>query len=148
MVSKLLLKKQVELFVDSKSFKILKNHYPADLLRRARATDFGREFLSQKLSVKIVSNIDEAIKHINTYSSKHSEAILSENKQNCQKFLNEIDAAVVYVNASTRFSDGFMFGLGSEIGISTSKLHARGPMGAKEVTTYKWIAIGKYSVRK
>ena len=147
-ISKLLLQKQVEIFADPKSFGILKNRYPADLLKRARAADFGREFLSQKMSVKVVSNIDEAIKHIGRYSSKHSEAILSEDKQNCQKFLDEIDAAVVYVNASTRFSDGFMFGLGSEIGISTSKLHARGPMGPQEVTTYKWIAIGKYSVRK
>jgi glutamate-5-semialdehyde dehydrogenase len=100
------------------------------------------------MSVKIVSNVDSAIKHINKYSSKHSEAILSENKQNCQKFVDEIDAAVVYVNASTRFSDGAIFGLGSEIGISTSKLHARGPMGAKEMTTYKWVATGNYSIRK
>jgi len=147
-VARLLIKKEVEIFADLKSFKILKKYYSANLLQKATVKDFGREFLSQKMSVKIVSNINEAIKHINKFSSKHSEAILSENKQNCQKFLDEIDAAVVYVNASTRFSDGAIFGLGSEIGISTSKLHARGPMGAKEMTTYKWIAIGNYSVRK
>jgi glutamate-5-semialdehyde dehydrogenase len=100
------------------------------------------------MSIKIVSDVDEAIKHISKYSSKHSEAILSENKKNSQKFLDEVDAAVVYVNASTRFSDGAVFGLGSEIGIATSKIHARGPMGAKEMTTYKWIVRGAYSVRK
>ena len=147
-ISLLLAEKNVEIFADLKSYKILQKYYPVSLLKKATAKDFGREFLSQKMSVKIVSNVNEAIGHINKYSSKHSEAILSENKQNCQKFLDEVDAAVVYVNASTRFSDGAMFGLGSEIGISTSKLHARGPMGAKEMTTYKWIATGNYSVRK
>lgn len=148
MVAGLFVQKEVEIFADLKSFEILKKNYPANLLKKATVKDFGREFLSQKMSVKIVSNVEEAIKHINKYSSKHSEAILSENKQNCQKFLDEVDAAVVYVNASTRFSDGAIFGLGSEIGISTSKLHARGPMGPREMTTYKWIATGKYSVRK
>ena len=148
MVAELLIQKEVEIFADSKSFKILQKFYPANLLRKVTEKDFGREFLSQKMSVKIVSSIDEAIKHISKYSSKHSEAILSENKQNCQQFLDEVDAAVVYVNASTRFSDGAIFGLGSEIGISTSKLHARGPMGPREMTTYKWIVTGKYSIRK
>lgn len=148
MISGLLFQKRVEIFADPKSFGILKGHYPADLLKRARAADFGREFLSQKLSVKIVLGIDEALKHIGRYSSKHSEAILSEDKKNCQKFLDEVDAAVVYTNASTRFSDGSIFGLGSEIGISTSKLHARGPMGPREITTYKWVVVGKYSIRK
>ena len=147
LAAKLLIKKQVEIFADAQSFAILKNHYPAVFLKAARLSDFGCEFLSPRMSVKIVSGIDEAIKHIRKYSSKHSEAILSENKINCRKFLNEIDAAVVYANASTRFSDGAMFGLGSEIGISTSKLHARGPMGPQEITTYKWTVIGKYSVR-
>jgi glutamate-5-semialdehyde dehydrogenase len=147
-VSKLLLSKRVEIFADVKSFAILKNHYPKALLKKAQASDFGREFLSQKMSTKVVSNVDEAITHISKYSSKHSEAILSENKKNSQKFLDEVDASVVNVNASTRFSDGAMFGLGGEIGISTSKIHARGPMGPQEMTTYKWIVIGKYSVRK
>lgn len=146
--ARLLIQKNVEIFADLKSFKILQKYYPANLLKKATVKDFGREFLSQKISVKIVSNINEAIKHIYEYSSKHSEAILSENKQNCEKFLDEVDTAVIYVNASTRFSDGAIFGLGSEIGISTSKLHTRGPMGAKEMTSYKWIATGNYSVRK
>jgi glutamate-5-semialdehyde dehydrogenase len=146
--ARLLAKKEVEIFADPQSFQILKKIYPAHLLRHARATDFGREFLSQKMSLRIVSGLPEALKHISKYSSGHSEAILSENKENCQKFLKEIDAAAVYVNASTRFSDGAMFGLGSELGISTSKLHARGPIGPKEITTYKWVIRGKYSIRK
>lgn len=148
LVADLLFQKKVEIFADLKSFQILEKCYPASLLKKATDKDFGREFLSQRMSVKIVSNVDEAIKHISKYSSKHSEAILSENKKNSQKFLDEVDAAVVYVNASTRFSDGAVFGLGSEIGIATSKIHARGPMGAKEMTTYKWIVTGEYSVRQ
>ncbi|MFA5095405.1 MAG: glutamate-5-semialdehyde dehydrogenase [Candidatus Paceibacterota bacterium] len=147
-IAKLLVKKNVEIFADTESFKILKSAYPKNLLRIATASDFGREFLSQKMSIKIVSNIGEAIKFINEYSSKHSEAILTENKKNADKFLKEIDAAVVYVNASTRFSDGAVFGLGSEIGISTDKIHARGPMGPNEMTTYKWVVSGKYNTRK
>jgi len=147
-MAKFLVKKNVEIFADADSFKILKNIYPKNLLKAAKTSDFGREFLNQKMSVKIVSNINEAIKFINQYSSKHSEAILTENKKNSDKFLREVDAAVVYVNASTRFSDGAIFGLGSEIGVSTDKIHARGPMGPKEMTTYKWIVSGKYNTRK
>ena len=147
-MAKLLKEKNVEILADSESFKILKNVYPKNLLKVAKATDFGREFLSQKMSVKTVSNIDEAIKFIQKYSSKHSEAILTEDKKNAGRFLKEIDAAVVYVNASTRFSDGAVFGLGSEIGVSTDKIHARGPMGPNEMTTYKWIVSGKYNTRK
>src|SRR3989339_543376 len=147
-MAKLLKEKEVEIFADTESFKILKKSYPKNLLKVAKKSDFGREFLSQKMSVKIVSSIEEAIKFIDKYSSKHSEAILTENKNKAVKFLREVDAAVVYVNASTRFSDGAVFGLGSEIGISTDKIHARGPMGAREMTTYKWIVSGKYNVRK
>ena len=147
-IAKLLKEKEVEIFADNESFKILKNIYPKNLLQVAKKSDFGREFLSQKMSVKIVSGIEEAIKFIDKYSSKHSEAILTENKNKAARFLREVDAAVVYVNASTRFSDGAVFGLGSEIGISTDKIHARGPMGPAEMTTYKWIVSGKYSVRK
>ena len=147
-MTKLLVEKKVEIFADTESFKILKNHYPKNLLKRASLSDFGREFLSQKMSIKIVSGIDEAIKFISKYSSKHSEAILTENKKNAERFLKEIDAAVVYVNASTRFSDGAIFGLGSEIGVSTDKIHARGPMGPNEMTIYKWIVSGNYNVRK
>lgn len=147
-IAKLLIIKEVEIFADPESFKILKNIYPRKFLKVAKENDFGREFLSQKMSIKTVPNIDEAIKFISHYSSKHSEAILTENKKNTEKFLREIDAAVVYVNASTRFSDGAVFGLGTEIGISTNKIHARGPMGPKEMTTYKWIVSGKYNIRK
>lgn len=147
-IAELLEKKKVEIFADKKSYEILKRIYPNELLKKAKESDFGKEFLSLKMSVKIVSGIDEAIKFIKKYSSKHSEAILTENKKNAEMFLKEIDAAAVYVNASTRFSDGAVFGLGSEIGISTDKIHARGPMGPKEMTTYKWLVSGKYSVRK
>lgn len=147
-MAKLLEKKDVEIFADKESYKILEKHYPKKLLKHAKAEDFGKEFLSQKMSVKIVSGIDEAIEHIGKYSSKHSEAILSDNKKNIERFKKEIDAAVVYENASTRFSDGAMFGLGSEIGNSTDKIHARGPMGAREMTTYKWVVSGKYTTRK
>ena len=146
-IAKLLKHKKVEIFADQESFRILKNIYPKNLLKEASTVDFGREFLSLKMSVKIVRNIDEAIKFISRYSSKHSEAILTENKKKAERFLREIDAAVVYVNASTRFSDGAVFGLGSEIGISTDKIHARGPMGTSEMTTYKWIVVGKYNIR-
>ena len=145
---KLLVEKKVEIFADTASLKILKNIYPKNLLKIAKPSDFGREFLSQKMSIKIVPDIDEAIKFIREHSSKHSEAILTESKKNSNRFLREIDAAIVYVNASTRFSDGAVFGLGSEIGISTDKIHARGPMGPSEMTTYKWIVSGKYNIRK
>src|SRR5258708_1484852 len=148
MMAGLLEKKGVEIFADSESYKIMDAHYPQKFLKKAKQSDFGREFLSQKMSVKIVGNIEEAIKFINYHSSKHSEAILTENNPHAQKFLDEVDAAVVYVNASTRFSDGAVFGLGSEIGISNGKIHARGPMGAREMTTYKWIVKGNYNTRK
>ena len=148
MLASLLIPKEVEIFADSKSFSILKNDYDKTLLKKAKESDFGREFLSLKMSIKVVGGINEALSHIKKYSSKHSEAILSNDKTNLARFLNEVDAAVVYNNASTRFSDGAVFGLGSEIGISTSKLHARGPMGPREMTTYKWVVEGKYSVRK
>lgn len=146
-VSKLLITKNVEIFADPESYKILEKTYPKNLLKKASPLDYGKEFLSQKMSIKIVSDINEAIKFIQKYSSKHSEAILTENKKNAERFLNEIDSAVVYVNASTRFSDGAVFKLGSEIGISTDKIHARGPMGPQEMTTYKWLVLGKYNTR-
>ncbi|PIW36652.1 MAG: glutamate-5-semialdehyde dehydrogenase [Candidatus Kerfeldbacteria bacterium CG15_BIG_FIL_POST_REV_8_21_14_020_45_12] len=146
-VAELLQTKHVEIYADSGSYAILKTCYPSKLLKKAKTTDFGREFLSQSMSVKIVGNIEQAIEHINTYSSKHSEAILTESKTNTNLFQTLVDAAVVYTNASTRFSDGSMFGLGSEIGNSTQKIHARGPMGPAEMTTYKWIVAGKYTPR-
>lgn len=101
--------------------------------------DWGTEYLDKMISLKVVSSIDEAIAHINTYNTGHSESIITENYRNALKFQDEIDAAAVYVNASTRFTDGFEFGFGAEIGISTQKLHARGPMGLDALTTTKYI---------
>lgn len=113
----------------------------------ATEEDYGKEYLDYILSIKIVSNIDEAIAHINQYSTRHSEAILTKNEENARKFLNEVDAACVYANASTRFTDGFEFGFGAEIGISTQKMHARGPMGLKELTSYKYTIEGTGQIR-
>ncbi len=110
-------------------------------------SDWGKEYLDYILSVKTVSSIDEAIAHINRYNTGHSEAIITRDYANAQKFLEEVDAAAVYVNASTRFTDGFEFGFGAEIGISTQKLHARGPMGLTALTTTKYIVYGNGQVR-
>ena len=109
--------------------------------------DYAREYLGPYISVKIVDNIDHAIEHINNYSTKHSEAIVTENRENAEKFLDQIDSACVYWNASTRFTDGYEFGMGSEIGISTQKLHARGPMGLRALTSYKYQIRGTGQVR-
>ncbi|PID47117.1 MAG: glutamate-5-semialdehyde dehydrogenase [Proteobacteria bacterium] len=114
---------------------------------RATKEDWSREYLDNKISIKLVKNVQEAIKHINKYGSQHSEAIISENKQTSDLFLNSIDASCVYVNASTRFTDGGVFGLGAEIGISTNKLHARGPVGADDLTTYKYKIYGDGQIR-
>lgn len=114
---------------------------------KACEDDFKEEFLDYILAVKTVSDIDEAIKHIDEYGTKHSESIITENYTLAQKFLNEVDSSAVYVNASTRFTDGDMFGFGGEIGISTQKLHARGPMGLKELTTYKYVIYGDGQIR-
>lgn len=113
----------------------------------AAEEDYGKEYLDAVLSVKTVDNVDEAIAHINRYNTGHSESIVTENRENAEKFLNEVDAAAVYVNASTRFTDGFEFGLGAEIGISTQKLHARGPMGLRALTTTKFYCRGNGQVR-
>lgn len=113
----------------------------------AAEEDYGTEYLDYIISMKTVASVDEAIAHINKYNTKHSEAIITENMENAEKFLNEVDAACVYVNASTRFTDGFEFGFGAEIGISTQKLHARGPMGLKELTSYKYTIRGNGQVR-
>jgi len=137
----------VELFADEKSYEVLKKTYPSELLNKANETHFGTEFLSLKMAVKVVDGLDAALNHIASYSSKHSEAIISENAENIAKFLNEVDAAAVYANASTGFTDGAQFGLGAEIGISTQKLHARGPMGLEELTSYKWVVRGDGQVR-
>lgn len=116
--------------------------------QQATSEDFAREFISLKCAVKIVKDIDEALSHIQQYSTKHSEAIVSENKTQCERFLQEVDAAVVYANASTRFTDGEEFGLGAEIGISTQKLHARGPFALEKLVTEKWIIRGDGQVRE
>jgi glutamate-5-semialdehyde dehydrogenase len=116
-------------------------------LHPAEPEHFGTEFLSLKLAIKTVDGLNEALDHIAQYSSKHSEAIISENAANIQTFLSLVDAAAVYANASTAFTDGAQFGLGAEIGISTQKLHARGPMGLEELTSYKWVVIGHGQVR-
>ena len=120
----------------------------SDYIVPATEEDYGTEYLAKIISAKIVDNIDEAIDHINKYSTGHSEAIITESYEDAQRFLNEIDSACVYVNASTRFTDGFMFGFGAEIGISTQKLHARGPMGLKELTTTKYIIYGDDQIRE
>lgn len=117
-------------------------------MSRATEEDWGKEYLDYILSVKTVENIDEAIEHINKYNTKHSEAIITADYNNAQRFLNEIDAAAVYVNASTRFTDGFEFGFGAEIGISTQKLHARGPMGLFALTSTKYIIYGNGQIRE
>lgn len=114
----------------------------------ATEEDFGTEYLDYIISVKTVDSLEEAIAHINHYNTKHSEAILTNDRERAEKFMNEVDAACVYWNASTRFTDGFEFGLGAEIGISTQKLHARGPMGLKELTSYKYVIDGDWLIRK
>ena len=142
-----LLEKQVLLFADEAAFAALHGHYPDALLQLADPEHFGTEFLSLKMSVKTVSSLEEALEHIAHYSSRHSEAIIATDAATTATFLKRVDAAVVYANTSTAFTDGAQFGLGAEIGISTQKLHARGPMALKELTTYKWIIEGNGQVR-
>lgn len=137
----------VELYADEKSYTALQGAYPTSLLNHAKPEHFGTEFLSLKLAVKAVGDLSDALNHIATYSSKHSEAIISEDAVNIARFLNQVDAAAVYANASTGFTDGAQFGLGAEIGISTQKLHARGPMGLEELTSYKWVVRGDGQTR-
>jgi glutamate-5-semialdehyde dehydrogenase len=137
----------VVIYADEKSFKTIQKIYPENLLFKATEESFGTEFLSLKMAVKTVASFDEAIDHIGKYSSKHSEAIVSESVENIQKFEKMVDASSVYSNASTAFTDGAQFGLGAEIGISTQKLHARGPMALEELTSYKWIIDGNGQVR-
>jgi glutamate-5-semialdehyde dehydrogenase len=139
--------KQTELFADEKAYEALAGNYPDDLLKLAKPEHFGTEFLSMKMAVKIVDSFDEALEYIAVNSSKHSEAIITENAAHTEVFLNQVDAAAVYVNASTAFTDGAQFGLGAEIGISTQKLHARGPMGLEELTSYKWLVKGSGQIR-
>lgn len=137
---------QVEVYADSDSFDIL-SATRFENLKHAEKEDFGREFLDLKCSVAIVEDMDGALDHIASFSSKHSEAIVSEDVQKQLRFLNEVDAAAVYVNASTRFTDGGEFGLGAEIGISTQKLHARGPFALEKLVTEKWLIQGSGQIR-
>lgn len=138
---------QCEVFADPAAHAVLQGHYPADLLQPAEEDAFGTEFLAMKMSVKTVKDLDEALNHIAQYSSKHSEAIIAEDANTMARFLQEVDAAVVYTNTSTAFTDGGQFGLGAEIGISTQKLHARGPMALRELTSYKWLVKGDGHIR-
>jgi glutamate-5-semialdehyde dehydrogenase len=142
-----LAEKEVVLYADEQSHDALTGSYPAKLLHNAEDEHFGTEFLDFKMAIKTVESFDEALDHIAKYSSKHSEAIVAEDPANIERFLNEIDAAAVYANTSTAFTDGAQFGLGAEIGISTQKLHARGPMGLTELTSYKWLVKGSGQVR-
>jgi glutamate-5-semialdehyde dehydrogenase len=136
----------VEMHGDKRTLTILKSS-PSLKLVSSVDEDWGKEFLSLVAAVKVVDSLDEALAHIEHYGSGHSEAIITEEYQGAIRFLNEVDAACVYVNASTRFTDGGQFGLGAEVGISTQKMHARGPLGLKELTSYKWIIFGSGQVR-
>ena len=138
---------QVQLFADGPAHAALAGHYPAALLHAATEEHFGTEFLDYKLAIKTVPDLDAALDHIARHGSRHSEAIISENPAHIDTFLRLVDAAAVYANASTAFTDGAQFGLGAEIGISTQKLHARGPMGLEELTSYKWLVRGQGQVR-
>jgi glutamate-5-semialdehyde dehydrogenase len=143
-----LAKSNVMIYADDPSRMILTGRYPKELLHPATDESYGTEFLSYKMSIKTVDSIDSALAHIFKYSSKHSEAIISDNAGHIERFLNEVDAAAVFANTSTAFTDGSQFGLGAEIGISTQKLHARGPMALAELTSYKWIVRGDGQIRK
>jgi len=139
--------KNVMIYADEKAYAALSGKYPADLLLPAIAESFGTEFLDYKMAIKTVSGINEAIDHIAEYSSKHSECIVSEDESKIKLFDKMVDAACVYTNVSTAFTDGAQFGLGAEIGISTQKLHARGPMALEELCSYKWIIKGEGQIR-
>jgi len=139
--------KDVVIEADEQAYAALDGKYPAALLEHATADSFGKEFLAYRMSIKTVSSYDEALLHVRRYTSHHSECIVTENMEHGRKFQQYIDAACVYVNVSTAFTDGGQFGLGAEIGISTQKMHARGPMGLEEITTYKWLINGDGQTR-
>jgi glutamate-5-semialdehyde dehydrogenase len=143
-----LAEKNVRIYADNNAHEALKGKYPNTLLEKADESHFGIEFLDYKMSIKTVSGLNGALDHIARYSSRHSEAVVAEDKKVIDTFLNQVDAAAVYANASTAFTDGGQFGLGAEIGISTQKLHARGPMALREMTSYKWIVRGDGNVRE
>lgn len=139
--------KKVRLYSDPEAFRCLQGHYPDALLNPATEESYGTEFLSYALAIRTVRSLDEALRHIRRYGLKHSECIVTEDSAAAGRFLREVDAACVYANASTAFTDGGQFGLGAEIGISTQKLHARGPMGLEELCTYKWLILGNGQIR-
>ena len=139
--------KNVVIEADEQSYAALEGKYPAELLEHATADSFGKEFLAYRMSIKTVPSFDEALLHIRNYTSHHSECIVTENADHGRMFQQYIDAACVYVNVSTAFTDGGQFGLGAEIGISTQKMHARGPMALEEITTYKWLINGDGQTR-
>ncbi len=146
MIAKGLTASGVELRCDNRALSIL-GPEGSDVAIPANEDDWGREFLSLTAAVKVVDSLEDALNHIESYGSGHSEAIITEDDKAATRFLDEVDAAAVYVNASTQFTDGGQFGLGAEVGISTQKLHARGPMGLKELTSYKWVVVGTGQVR-
>lgn len=139
---------RVLIYADEPAYAALSARYPASLLAKATPDSYGTEFLDYKMAVRTVTSLDEALVHIRCYGSRHSEAIVTEDHEQAARFLREVDAACVYHNAPTSFTDGGQFGLGAEIGISTQKLHARGPMALEEITTYKWLVEGNGQVRK
>ncbi|MEM9676246.1 MAG: glutamate-5-semialdehyde dehydrogenase [Bacteroidota bacterium] len=139
--------KQVKIYADELSYTMLSGDYPDELLQPAFPDHFGTEFLSHRMAIKTVANLDEALDHIAQYSSKHSEAVVAEDEAVLQSFMQSVDAASVYANTSTAYTDGAEFGMGAEIGISTQKLHARGPMALPELTSYKWLIYGDGQVR-
>jgi glutamate-5-semialdehyde dehydrogenase len=141
-----LAKAGVELRCDDRALQVLQGAGVSRIVP-AQASDWGKEFLALIAAVKVVDSLDDALSHIERYGSGHSEAILTEDYSAANRFMNEVDAAAVYVNASTRFTDGSQFGLGAEVGISTQKFHARGPLGLREMTSYKWTVFGSGQVR-
>ncbi len=143
-----LAERNVVIYADSESYSAISGNYPPALLRHADAGSFGTEFRDYKMAVKTVGSLDEALEHIAMYGSHHSECIMSEDEEAVKRFQTEVDAACVYANVSTAFTDGGQFGFGAEIGISTQKLHARGPMALPELTTYKYLISGTGQVRK
>ena len=140
--------KGVTLYADSTAYAFLEKTYPKELLKQATEENYGTEYLDYKMTVATVSNIDAAITHITKYGSGHSECIVTEDRETADYFTRAVDAACVYTNVSTAFTDGAQFGLGAEIGISTQKLHARGPMGLEELTSYKWVIKGDGQIRE
>lgn len=146
-VVKPLTEHNVVIWADEEAYRVLDGNYPEELLRHAGDEQYGTEFLDFAMAIKTVGSVEEAIEHINRYGSGHSEAIVTSDDRSAELFKRDVDAACVYVNAPTSFTDGAQFGLGAEIGISTQKLHARGPMALREITTYKWLIDGDGQTR-